>query len=130
MHIARALAFIVCLATPTLAFAQSRSELRSAVQDCLRYAVLNGNLENSPVDGFYLATLSCSESPARDLYVAVGKAGIAEAMAQFVGAERGLSRRFGKSACYQITQNARGEPTQSFHCRIALDVGDVLLRAF
>ena len=124
------LALLLCLVTPSFASAQSSRELRSAIRDCLNYAILKGNLDNSPVDGLYEATLSCSESPARDLYVAVGRAGIAETMAQFVERERGLSRRFGKSACFQITQNASGEPTQSFHCRIALDIGGVLLRSF
>lgn len=130
MHLARTVLFLFCIAVPTWASAQARPDLRSALKGCLSYAVLKNNLETSPVDGFYEVTVSCSEEPARTLYVAVGRAGIAEAMTQFVEGQRGLLRRFGKSACYQVTEGASGEPRQEFHCRIALDVGDALLRGF
>ena len=129
MRIAGRLVFLLSL-LPGLAYAQSPGELRSAVQECLRLAALEKNLESSPVDGFYETTLSCGGDPARALYVALGRAGIGETVTQFVEGERGLTRRFGKSACYQITQGASGEPRQRFHCRIVLDVGGLLLRAF
>ena len=129
MRIATAVPFFLWLAIPGLAWAQSAGELRGAVQDCVRYAALKATLESSPVDGFYEATLSCAEGPARDLYVALGHAGAPEAMTQFVDGARGLARRFGKSGCYQTTQDAKGEPTQAFSCRLALDTGGILQRS-
>lgn len=112
------------------AAAQSAGELRPVLKSCLRVAVLEGNLEKAPVDGVYEVVLTCGDSNARDLYVAMGYAGVDESLTQFVDRERGLTRRFGKSACFQITQNAAGEPRQDFHCRIVLDVGPAGLRAF